>query len=149
LGNSDDTVERLHTAIESLKTADKPITVQTIREVSGLDYTSYARNAEVLALFRANSTHLVKKRKRKRKKAEIPPASVLRDPLLNYKKSQLVDRVRKAEHRTRELEAHNSHLIQQQVESDLKYAQLQAEVVEYRAFLQRFRADIQSKQHDD
>ncbi len=141
------TIERLRTAIESLKAIDKPITVHTIHEVSGLDYTSYARNAEALALFRANSTHLAKGRKRQRKKTQIPPVPAPRDPLLNYKKTQLVDRIRKAEHRTKELEDHNSQLVQQQVENDLKYAHLQAEVEEYRTFLQRFRADIQSKEH--
>ena len=138
------TVERLRVAIEALKEQRKPITVHTIREISGLDYTTYARNPEALALFRANSAHLTKKRKRGRKGTE---SSLPRDPLLHYKKSQLADRLRQAERRIKELEMHNSQLVQQQVESDLKNAQLLAEVAEFRVFLERFRADLQHGEH--
>jgi hypothetical protein len=147
-GRKQATVDRLGTAIEELQAAKKPITVQTIREASGLDYTSYARNPDALALFRANSTYLTDRRKRRRR-VSAPSASSPRDPLMSYKKSQLVARFRQAEHRIEELEIHNSQLVQQQVESDLKYAQLQAEVEEYRTFLQRFRADIQHKEHHE
>ena len=142
------TVERLRVAIEALKAAKKPITVYTIREVSGLDYTSYARNEEALALFRANSTHLTKKHKRRSKGSEAPPAPP-RDPFMAYKKPQLIARLRQAEKQIEELEIRNNQFVQQQVEHDLKYAQLEAEVGEYRTFLQRFRTDIQHKEHED
>ena len=45
------TLERLQTAIASLKAKEEPITVHTVRETSGLDYKSYARNPAALALF--------------------------------------------------------------------------------------------------
>jgi hypothetical protein len=141
------TVDRLREAIEELKADKKAITTRNIYEVSGLDYTSYARNPEALALFQANSTHLTKKRKQQRKKSETPLPP--RDPLMSYKKPQLVDRVRKAERWIEELEIRNNQLVQQQVESDLRDAKMQAEVAEYRTFLQKFRADIQHKEHHE
>jgi hypothetical protein len=134
------TVERLRTALEVLKENKKPVSVHTIWEVSGLDYTSYARNPEALALFRSNSTYLKKERKRHREDVKsMPPPP--KDPFLNYKRAQLVVGLRQALQRIEELEGYNAQLIQKQVENDLEIAQLKAEITEYRAFLQRFRTD--------
>src|SRR6266704_2738218 len=75
----------------------------TIKEISGLDYMAYYRNAEALALFRSHSTHLRKQREKERAKrrrsrhkqskqeeaiheVQVEP----RDRLLNYKKPELV-----------------------------------------------------------
>src|SRR5258708_4854492 len=91
------TLSRLHAAITMLKEKGEPITVHTIREASGLDYKSIARNPEALALFHQHSTFLAAKRKETKKKRkpgreeEIPRQ---KDPLLNYKRPQLVARVR-------------------------------------------------------
>src|SRR5258708_25626857 len=93
------TIERLRTAMEALKTRRQNITVQTIYDECGLRYAAIHRNPEALALFRANSTHLVVEKKRRKRKPlvdeEALPAS--RDPLLNYKKLQLVTRLRLAQ----------------------------------------------------
>src|SRR2546423_7216634 len=63
-----ETVERLRAAVESLKNKQQAITAQSIYEESGLHYSSYVRNEDAIALFRANSTHLtLQKRRTKRK----------------------------------------------------------------------------------
>ena len=46
------TLERLQAAIASLKAKGEVITVHTVRETSGLDYKSYARNPEALCSFK-------------------------------------------------------------------------------------------------
>src|SRR5712692_9719096 len=90
------TIERLRSAIDALTTKKAKITVQAIYEECGLRYAAIHRNLEALALFHAHITHLVAQRKRKRRKrttaGEETPAS--REPLLNYKKPQLVQRLR-------------------------------------------------------
>src|SRR6266571_9483322 len=79
-------VERLRTAIDALKAKKQEISVQTIYDECGLRYAAIYRNPEALALFRANSTHLVEASKqRKRKSREDSEAtSAPRDPLLSY-----------------------------------------------------------------
>src|SRR5229473_6517894 len=62
------TVERLRQAIAQLEREKRPVTTFTIKEVSGLDYMAYYRNAEALALFRSHSTHLRKEREKERAK---------------------------------------------------------------------------------
>jgi hypothetical protein len=52
------TVHRLSAAIAELEAEHRPVTTFTIKEVSGMDYMSYYRNAEALDLFRTHSTHL-------------------------------------------------------------------------------------------
>ena len=92
------TVERLRTAIDALKAKQQEISVQTIYDECGLRYAAIYRNPEALALFRANSTHLVAAKRQSKRKLradeEVTPAS--HDPLLSYKKSQLVARLRSA-----------------------------------------------------
>src|SRR5258708_5042312 len=88
------TVERLRGAIEALKAKKQEISVQSIYDECGLRYAAIHRNPEALALFQANSAHLVAEKKQRKRKpradAEGKPAS--RDPLLSYKKPQLVAR---------------------------------------------------------
>jgi hypothetical protein len=93
------TVERLHAAIESLKAKEREISVQTIYEGCGLRYAAIHRNQEALALFRANSTSLVAKKKRTKRRSAMSDEGLIhpRDPLLNYKKPQLVERLRTAQ----------------------------------------------------
>src|ERR1700731_844136 len=98
-----ETVNRLTRAITQLESENRPITTFTIKEVSGLDYMSYYRNPEALALFRQHSTHLrherAKHRQSKRKAADASMHEVAVsacDPLLNYKKPRLVAELRAA-----------------------------------------------------
>src|SRR5260370_30217365 len=92
-----ETVERLHEAIESLKSKKQAISAQTIYSECGLSYASYARNPEALVLFRANSTHLNQKRKRTKRMRKTDAEPIFpRDPLMNYKNPQLVSRLRYA-----------------------------------------------------
>jgi len=65
------TLERLHAAIVSRKAKGKPITVHTVRAESGLDYKSYARSREALALFQEHSIFLVARRTEARGKRKI------------------------------------------------------------------------------
>src|SRR2546422_2459932 len=92
------TVERLQAAIEALKEKKQEISVQTIYNECGLRYAAIHRNPEALALFRANSTHLVAAKRRNKRKQHADEEAVLapRDPLLSYKKPQLVARLRSA-----------------------------------------------------
>src|SRR6266568_7566831 len=104
------TVDRLSQAITQLEAEGRPVNTFTIKEVSGLDYMAYYRNAEALALFRTHSTHLRKEREKERAKrrrsrhkqskqeeaiyeVQVEP----RDRLLNYKKPELVAKLRAAQ----------------------------------------------------
>ena len=89
------TLDRLEAAIASLSAQHKPISARTIREECGLEYASIRRNPRALLLYQQHSTFL--KRQRKQKKAPQPDIPSPRDPLLAYKKTELVARVRKAE----------------------------------------------------
>ncbi len=93
-----ETVERLRATIASLKEKKQDITTQSIYAECGLHYSSYIRNEEAIALFQANSTHLVEKKKQTKRKRATGDVSapVLRDFLMNYKKPQLVMRLREA-----------------------------------------------------
>src|SRR5712692_7564346 len=62
------TVERLRIAIDALKAKKQEISVQTIYDECGLRYAAIHRNPEALALFRANSTHLVAAKKQRKRK---------------------------------------------------------------------------------
>src|SRR5258708_12282306 len=66
------TLDRMNQAITQLEQEKRPVTTCTIKEVSGLDYMPYYRNAQALALFRRHSTHLPKERQ---KHHSNPPAS--------------------------------------------------------------------------
>src|SRR3989442_12990850 len=99
------TVDRLSQAIATLEAEGRPVNTFTIKEISGLDYMAYYRNAEALALFRSHSTHLRKQREiaqSKRRGATRPPSGEQEaivpscDPLLHYKKPRLVAELRAA-----------------------------------------------------
>src|SRR6266571_5519420 len=109
LAQKQGTVDRLSRAIAVLEAEGRPVNTFTIKEVSGLDYMAYYRNAEALALFRTHSTHLREKRikeeaKRHRSKrkqtrqddnlhqVKVEP----RDTLLAYKKPDLAAKLRTA-----------------------------------------------------
>src|SRR5450759_1258559 len=62
------TVDRLSRAITTLEAEGRPVNTFTIKEVSGLDYMAYYRNAEAFALFRTHSTHLRNEREKERAK---------------------------------------------------------------------------------
>src|SRR6266571_6024936 len=68
LAQKQGTVDRLSRAIAVLEAEGRPVSTFTIKEVSGLDYMAYYRNAEALALFRTHSTHLRKEREKERAK---------------------------------------------------------------------------------
>lgn len=145
-----ETVERLHTAIDALKNKKQAITAQSIYAESGLHYASYVRNEEAIALFRANSTHLQKQRtQRKRKTGEnvpLPP----RDSLMNYKKPQLVSRLHTAQQRIQDLEQQLTTLADTCLQRDQRIAALEARLVElepYRDFVEQVRQRMKQEEH--
>lgn len=143
------TLERLHAAITALKDKGEPITVHTIRETSGLDYKSIARNPEALALFRHHSTFLATKRKETKKKRKPGRAEEIpqpKDPLLNYKRPQLAARLRQEMQRREEIEIHYRQLLEERVQSDLKMVQLEADLARYHDFLGHLRAQVQQEE---
>lgn len=140
------TLERLQAAIACLKAKGEAITVHTVRETSGLDYKSYARNPEALLLFQENSTFLVAKRKEARRKRQKGAAHP-RDPLLNYKRAQLAARLRQEMQRREEIEVQYRQLLEERVQSDLKLMQLEAELAKYQSFLGQLRAQVQREEH--
>src|SRR2546429_8536575 len=102
--------DRLARAIAQLEAEGRPVNTFTVKEVSGLDYMAYYRNAEALALFRTHSTHLRNEREKERAKrrrsrhkqskqeeaiheVQVEP----RDRLLNYKKPELGAKLRAAQ----------------------------------------------------
>lgn len=143
------TVERLQGAIEVLKAKEQAITVQAIYETCGLRYAAIHRNQEALALFRANSTHLnARQKKRTRHKQsrskEKPPPSP-RDPLLNYKKPQLVARVRAAQEQLLETQKQQAVLVEASVKREARIAELEAKLAvlePYRTFVEQMRSQM-------
>jgi hypothetical protein len=97
------TVERLKQAIAQLEADKRPVTIFTIKEISGLDYMAYYRNREAFLLFQEHSAHLRKKREQAQATrhsssykhtgdtqtthtVRVSP----RDPLLDYKRPRLI-----------------------------------------------------------
>jgi hypothetical protein len=145
------TVERLRTAIASLKAKKREISVQTIFEECGLHYAAIHRNPEALALFRANSTNLIAKKKRtKRKSAGHDEGTVSsRDPLLAYKKPHLVERVRTAEQRLLETQQQIAVQVEVSMQREARIAELEARIAElepYRSFVEHMRAQMQREE---
>lgn len=139
------TFSRLEAAIASLTAQHKPISARTIREECGLEYASIRRNPEALLLYQQHSTFL--KQKRKRAKAPHPDAPMPRDPLLAYKKADLVARVRKTEELLKTREEQHATLLQDYVQKDVKIAELEAEVARHRQYLEGLRLTIQRQEH--
>jgi hypothetical protein len=139
------TVDRLAAAIASLTEQHKPISARTIYEACGLEYASIRRNPEALLLYQQHSTFL----KRKRKRAKTPHLDIPspRDPLLSYKKADLVARVRKAEALLKTWENQHNTLLQDYVQKDIKIAELEAELARHRQYLEGLRLSIQRQEH--
>lgn len=166
------TVERLKRAIARLEAEERPVNTFTIKEVSGMDYMTYYRNPEALALFRTHSTYLREerikeetkrhrsKRKRSRQNDSLHQVQVEpRDPLLNYKKPELVARLRaaraeceqlkqQAQAKRAEVEQHYAALLQEHMRCGVTIAKLEAELAEFQAFMQRFRSSLRQEEYD-
>lgn len=137
------TVERLRSAITSLQAQHKPISARTIYEKCGLSYASIRRNPEALLLYQQHSTFL----KCKRTRTSCPDTPSPRDPLLAYKKTQLVAMLREERTRRQEIEQQQAQLLEEYVQKDVKIAQLEAELAQYRGYLERLRISIQQQEH--
>lgn len=146
------TVERLRTAIDALRAKRQEISVQSIYDECGLHYTAIHRNPEALALFRANSTHLVTAKKRNKRKPhkDLEATSAPRDPLLNYKKPQLAARLRVVQQQLQEARQQQAVLVDARLKQEARIAELEAKLAvlePYRTFVEQVRRDMQSKEH--
>jgi hypothetical protein len=141
------TIDRLRAAITSLNAQNKPISAKTIYEECGLEYAALRRNPEALLLYQQQSTFL--KRERKRMKAPPPEAPSPRDPLLAYKKTQLATQVHEERKLRQEMEAQHAQLLQEYVQKDIKIAELEAELAQYRGYLERLRISIQQQEQSN
>lgn len=139
------TVERLKTAIASLQAQHQPISARTIYEECGLSYASLRRNPEALLLYQQHSTFL--KRERKRTRTACPDTVAPRDPLLAYKKPDLVAHLRQEQARRTELETQYATILQDYVQHDVKVAELEAELTRYREYFEGLRLTIQQQEH--
>jgi hypothetical protein len=149
-----ETVERLYTAIESLKEKKQAITAQSIYAECGLHYSSYVRNEAAIAIFRANSTHLTQKKKQTKRKrkagADALLSPALRDPYLNYKKPQLVVRLREAQQRMLDLEQQQAKLVDAYLQRETRVVELEAKLAElepYRNFIEQMRLRVRHEEH--
>jgi hypothetical protein len=139
------TVDRLRAAITAFETQHEPISARTIYEECGLAYASIRRNPEALLLYQQHSTFL--KRERKRTRTVCPDTPSPRDPLLAYKKTKLVAMLREERTRRQETEQQQAQLLQEYVQKDVKIAQLEAELAQYRGYLERLRIQVQQQEH--
>jgi hypothetical protein len=149
------TVERLRTAIASLKEKKQEITAQSIYAECGLHYSSYVRNEEAIALFRASSTYLTEQKQRTKRKRKPPGGASSqtspRDPLLNYKKPQLVMRLRGAQQHVQDLERQLATLADACLQRDARVVELEAKLVElepYRNFVEQVRSRVRQEEHE-
>lgn len=138
------TVDRLRTAIASLQAKQLPISARTLWEECGLAYNSIKRNPEALALFQEHSVSLKAKRKRANVKSE---PSIPHDRLLAYKKTQLAAQVHEERKLRQDMEAQYTKLLEDYVQRDIKIAELEAELAQYRSHLGQFRTFIQQQEH--
>lgn len=146
------TVERLQTAIDALKAKQQEISVQAIYDECGLRYAAIHRNPEALALFRANSNHLVaaKKQNKRKPRTEEEATPAPRDPLLNYQKPQLVARLRSAQKQLLVVQQQQAAMVEARLKQEAKIAELEAKLATlepYRTFVEQVRRDMQSKEH--
>ncbi|GHO82471.1 hypothetical protein [Dictyobacter formicarum] len=181
------TVDRLRQAITQLEADGRPVNTFTIKEVSGLDYMSYYRNREAFSLFQEHSTHLRKEREQKwakqqaasrgrprktrQSQATSSRVKVLpRDPLLDYKRSRLVELLHEAraerdeakrQARVAQVEAeqqvqgerttyeqHYNTLLQEHMLCGVTIARLKAELAEFQVFMERFRSALRKEEYD-
>lgn len=146
------TIERLQTAIDALKAKQQEISVQTIYDECGLRYAAIYRNSEALALFRANSTHLVavKKQRKRQPHAHEGATPAPRDPLLSYKKPQLVARLRSIQQQLVDAQGQQAVLVEARLKQEARIAELEAKLVvlePYRTFVEQVRRDMQGQEH--
>jgi hypothetical protein len=154
------TVDRLSQAIATLKAEGRPVNTFTIKEVSGLDYMSYYRNADALALFRTHSTHLRRdrekeqaKRRQSRQKQSRQEEAIHavqvepRDRLLNYKKPELAAKLRVAQAEREQMEQRYRALLQEHMQFGLTITRLEAQLAEHLAFMDRFRSSLKQEEH--
>jgi hypothetical protein len=139
------------TDIDALKAKQREISVQTIYDECGLRYAAIYRNPEALALFRANSTHLVAAKKRRKRKPhedrDAMPAP--RDPLLSYKKPQLVARLRAAHELLQEEQQQLAVQAEVAIRREARIAELEARLAElepYRLFVEQMRSQMQREE---
>ena len=167
--------------ITLLETEGRPVNTFTVKEVSGLDYMTYYRNREAFQLFQEHSTHLRKEREKKQANRRRPRQKRTRqddslhrvkvsprDPLLDYKRSRLVELLHEAEasrdeakrqareertaseqraHAERaDLEQRYSKLLQEHMQCGLKIVRLEAELAEFKAFMERYRSSLQREE---
>jgi len=145
------TVERLRVAIDTLKAKKQAITVQSIYEECGLRYAAIHRNPEALELFRANSTHLIASRKPRKRKPHFSEGtpSTSRDPLLNYKKPQLVTRLYSVQQQLLEAQQQQMTVIEAALKQEAKIAELEAKLATlepYSTFMEQMRAQVQREE---
>jgi hypothetical protein len=145
------TIERLQSAIDALTAKKQKITTQTIYEACGLRYAVIHRNREALALFRTHSTHLVAQKKQKRRKPPNPDEETPspRDPLLNYKKPQLVQRCRAAQQRIQQLEQQLALNVDAALKREARIAELEAKIAQlepYHLYVEQLRAHMQREE---
>ncbi len=155
------TIDRLKQAILQLESDGHPITTFTVKEISGLDYMAYYRNPEALSLFRQHSTYLRKvrekeqaKRRRSQRKStrnedtlhqvKVEP----RDPLLAYKKPELVAKLRAALTSREQIQQRYHTLLQEHMQCGVAIAKLEAQCAEYLAFMERFRSSLKQEEYD-
>ncbi len=146
------TVERLRTAIDALKAKKQEISAQTIYDECGLRYAAIHRNPEALALFRANSTHLVaaKKQRKRKPRADEETTPAPRDPLLSYKKPQLVARLGSAQQQLLEVQKQQAVMVEARLKQEAKIAELEAKLAvlePYRTFVMQMRAQMQREEN--
>jgi chromosome segregation ATPase len=150
-----ETVERLRAAIASLKEKEQDITAQNIYAECGLHYSSYVRNEEAITLFRASSTYLTEKKKRTKHKRKTSDdtcsQSSPRDALLNYKKSQLVMRLREAQQQIKDLERQFACLADACLQRDARVVELEVKLTElepYRNFVEQVRQRVRQEEYE-
>jgi hypothetical protein len=156
------TIDRPAAGIATLEGAGRPVTVFTIREVTGLDYSAYYRNPEALALFRWHSTHLraareqrvTGTRRRKQPSDQGPPEALPpRDPLAGYTKPRLLRMIHGLRQALAEREALGQQyraLLQEHMQCALTIARLQEETreaAEYRELLRGLRTKGEREEH--
>ncbi len=170
------TVERLEQAIGQLEAEGREVSTFTIKEVSGLNYMAYYRNREAFSLFQQHSTHLRKEREEQQTKQQRVRRSHTRknlkndeaihqvkvkprDPLCDYKRPRLVELLRATQAERDEIkkqaqdervfmEQRYAALLQEHMQCGLAMARLEAELAEYRAFMDRFRSSLHREEHE-
>jgi hypothetical protein len=111
---------------------------------------------EAITLFRTNSTYLNEQKHRAKRKRKTNGDASLRplphDALLNYKKPQLVLRLREALQRIQDLEQQIVTLADACLQRDARAVELEAKLAElepYRNFVEQVRSRVRQEEHED